>query len=331
MKEKLVSIIIPAYNVAPYIKKCVSSVLNQTYQNIEILVVDDGSQDETPAIIDKMAENFINIQVIHKTNAGVSAARNVGIDAAKGDYLVFVDGDDYLAPDFVKYMVGMAEKNDADFCISSDCFVSHEQQQVHKETIKIVNAEECTALLLSPCVYVGCWNKLYSRKMLNDNGIRFNEKLFFGEGLNFIINVSQHSRNVAVGNRRVYYYRRDNENSATTSFSINKLYNGITSLDDIERKLYLDTPRIRRMLNLHCTLYRLMALVQIYSSGNKNKYKKECDKYLCYVRTNTPNILKYRDAPLYNKLMLVICTISPYLMTWLSMTKRNYSKKNSVR
>ena len=96
MDEKLVSVIIPAYNIEDYIGRCLDSVLSQTYKNLEILVVDDGSSDCTGEILDDYEKKDQRIRVIHKENGGVSSARNIGIEAATGDYIGFVDGDDLM-------------------------------------------------------------------------------------------------------------------------------------------------------------------------------------------------------------------------------------------
>ena len=94
MDEKLVSVIIPAYNIEDYIGRCLDSVLSQTYKNLEIIVIDDGSSDRTGEILDDYEKKNHRMKVIHKENGGVSSARNIGIDRANGDYIGFVDGDD---------------------------------------------------------------------------------------------------------------------------------------------------------------------------------------------------------------------------------------------
>ena len=104
----LISIIVPCYNVERYVEQCIRSIMGQSYKNIEIITVDDGSPDNSSQILDKLANEDSRIKVIHKQNAGVSAARNSGLDVATGDYVVFVDGDDYLAPDYVDYMLQLA-------------------------------------------------------------------------------------------------------------------------------------------------------------------------------------------------------------------------------
>ena len=111
--DLLISIIIPAYNIENYIVRCLDSLLNQTYKNLEVIVVDDGSSDNTGKIIDDYASKYENIKVIHKKNAGVSAARNSGIDVANGDYIGFVDGDDTVDKEMFEVLIDNAIKYDA--------------------------------------------------------------------------------------------------------------------------------------------------------------------------------------------------------------------------
>lgn len=117
MSNILVSVIVPVYKVAAYLPKCMESIVNQTYKNIEIILVDDGSPDACPAICDAWAEKDARIRVIHQKNRGLSGARNTGIFAAQGDLIGFVDSDDYIAPDMYEKMVHAVQKHDADLCI----------------------------------------------------------------------------------------------------------------------------------------------------------------------------------------------------------------------
>lgn len=326
-----VSIVLPAYNVESYIDYCVNSVLAQVFQDFELIIVDDGSSDSTPSIIDSLQTKDIRIKVIHKSNGGVSSARNAGIRIAKGNYITFIDGDDYWAEDFLSYMVNMAISTEADMCMSTVCYLSENEKQTLCERKRVLTAEEGTALLLSPKVFVGCWNKVYNRKVLDEYKIFFDENLFYGEGLNFITTFSQHANKIAVGNRKVYYYRRDNIDSATTSFSIQRIYNGIESLNRIERNLFIKTPIVKEALELHNTLYRLMSLNKIYASGQKNNFETDYKIYQKYVRRRTLKLMLSARVPLKNKLMLVVSAISPSLMGTLSMLRRNNSFKHSVK
>lgn len=203
-KNAIISFIVPCYNVEQYIEKCILSIANQTIKDIEIIPIDDGSPDNTGKILDRLANGDSRIKVIHKQNAGVSAARNSGLDVATGEYIVFVDGDDYLAPDYVDYMLKLAYKNDSDFVMSQNCYTQENEPQISKDTIKTMSPSEATALLISPRVIVGCWNKMFKREFINNSALSFSTTLFYGEGLTFITKASQLANSVTVGNRKVY-------------------------------------------------------------------------------------------------------------------------------
>ena len=110
----LISVIVPVYNVEKYLDKCVQSIVNQTYKNLEIILVDDGSTDHCPALCDEWAKKDERIQVIHKKNGGLSSARNTAIDVISGEYVIFVDSDDWIDLDMIASMLEFAETNDAD-------------------------------------------------------------------------------------------------------------------------------------------------------------------------------------------------------------------------
>ena len=116
--QKLVSVIIPIYKAEKYLSMCVDSVLNQTYQNLEVILVDDGSPDNCPAICDEYAQKDKRIRVIHQKNAGLSMARNAGLDICTGDYITFVDSDDALHIDFVARLLAACEDNSAEIAIA---------------------------------------------------------------------------------------------------------------------------------------------------------------------------------------------------------------------
>lgn len=115
-----VSVIVPVYNVAPYLLKCIESILHQSHKNIEVILVDDGSTDDSGKICDDYEEKDNRISVIHKRNAGVSVARNTGIDAAKGEWICFVDGDDYVMQDYVEYLLHLCMVHHTEVSVSTE-------------------------------------------------------------------------------------------------------------------------------------------------------------------------------------------------------------------
>ena len=326
----LVSIIIPCYNVEKYVEKCISSICNQTYKNIEVIPVEDGATDNTSTILDRLQLQDKRINVIHKQNAGVSAARNTGIEAAKGKYIVFVDGDDYLAPDYVEYMLSLAVIKDSDFCLSKNCFTEDGEPQVKTNDVQIMSKEEATALLISPRVIVGCWNKMYKREFLLKNDLSFSTSLFYGEGLNFFTRASQLANNVAVGNRKVYYYRRNNEASATSKFNIQKYYNGEKALDKIQNELSIKDKNVYLMLALHKSLFCLGALSQAYAHNLQQNYKDDCKHWRFIIKQNLWKIWVSGNISMYRKVLLTTGFISPKIISKLDMWRRSRIANKSV-
>ena len=326
----LVSVIVPCYNVATYIEQCLLSIFGQTYPNIEILAVDDGSPDNTPAILDQLARKHSQLKVIHQSNAGVSAARNTGLQHATGKYVMFVDGDDFLASDAVSYVMELVRQTEAEFCLSTDCYTKKHERQITHQTVSALTSTEAVVLLLSPRVIVGCWNKIYKRSLLIQHNCHFATDLFYGEGLNFINTVAQLANCVGVGNRKVYYYRRNNETSATTHFNIEKMRNGIAAIDKIEKNLHIRTPKIDTMLRLHRCNFYLGAAVRLQTAGQVSQYQAEYQRYMSFVRKNCLKLIFKKEVSLYRKCLLLCGCISPWLLAKLDVIRRKRIARCSV-
>ncbi len=169
----LISVIVPVYRVESYLNKCVQSIAGQTYRNLEILLVDDGSPDDSGAICDAWAAKDSRIRVIHKENGGGGAARNTALDAASGELIAFVDSDDYIAPDMYDHLYGLlrdgADIAECDFVITPD---DGAEFAVAEPQITVYNREEAMREHIQDTVFRQLiWNKLYRREMIG--GIRF--------------------------------------------------------------------------------------------------------------------------------------------------------------
>lgn len=329
-KTKKVSIIVPAYNVDKYIAKCLNSIILQTYQNIEIIAIDDGSTDKTAIILDDYRRKDNRMIVIHKENAGVSEARNSGIEISNGDYIVFVDADDFLDSKYVEYMLSLANISGSDFCMSKRCFTKVGECQSVKDDVKKLSPDKATALLLSPEVIVGCWNKMFKRDFLIKNNLRFSSSLFYGEGLHFITRAAELANCVIVGERKVYYYRRNNELSATTQFNIEKIINGEKALKIIREEIINDSPEINIMWKLHMCMFCLGALTKVQANNCKKAYRKEYEHWLSYIRKNYMEIFKSKNVSKYRKAMLFGGCLSPWIMMKLDVARRKRIAKASV-
>ena len=184
MDEKLVSVIIPAYNIEDYIGRCLDSIISQTYKNLEIIVVDDGSRDHTGEILDNYAKKDRRIKVIHKENGGVSSARNKGIEAAEGDYIGFIDGDDLIESEMYKTLVDLLEEENADIAHCGYQIVFPDRIDYYHNTgkKKIQTTEEGLKDLLSgEMIEPGLVNKIYKKELIKncrlDETVKINEDL----------------------------------------------------------------------------------------------------------------------------------------------------------
>lgn len=161
---ELVSVIVPVYNVERYLNRCVNSILNQSYKNIEIILVDDGSLDNCPMICDDFSEAYDNIKVIHKSNGGLSSARNAGIEASSGSYISFIDSDDFVDPDFIHRLYSLIKKNAADLAMLTyqEVTLKTEIRSASKEkeiVYKNEEVEEAFLQLKIDSVCVGLYSK----------------------------------------------------------------------------------------------------------------------------------------------------------------------------
>ena len=246
-KKELVSIIVPAYNVEKYINKCLESIRNQNYSNIDVIVVDDGSTDKSGEIADHISNEDNRIRVFHRQNSGVSASRNFGIEKSIGEYVVFVDADDYIAEDYVSYMLENLIKTNADMVVSDKYYVSIKEKQNEFDELEILNSEKAVAYFLSPDVIVYSPNNMIRKSILVENKLYFRTDIFYGEGLTFTVNLAKLCDVVCMCHRKVYYYRRNNDSSATTRFNYEKILNGEKAINALENQVNMSDELISLM------------------------------------------------------------------------------------
>ena len=179
---ELVSIIVPVYNIEKYLLECVESLMSQTYHNIEIILIDDGSTDESANLCDKIALRDERVVVIHKKNGGVSSARNCGIEVAKGNYITFVDGDDWVKENYIEILYEGIKKYNAD--ISATGFIYQyddgriKESTITAETVCITAENALDQSCDSDTPWVGfAWGKLVRRSLITENNIEFDTSL----------------------------------------------------------------------------------------------------------------------------------------------------------
>lgn len=205
---ELISVIVPIYNVEQYLNQCIRSICMQSYKNLEIILVDDGSPDQCPEICDKWAEKDSRIQVIHKQNGGLSDARNVGIYHAKGEYISFIDSDDWIGNDFYQKLWNELHYNKAQIaaCKTVKVFESHSEEQKLYSKQKVFACEEALKTLLKGQDFCAvAWNKLYRRDVIGD--IRFPVGKLHEDEF-FTYRVMANAARLVLIPEAVYYYRQ---------------------------------------------------------------------------------------------------------------------------
>ena len=277
--DKLVSVIIPVYNVEKYIDECITSVTEQSYKNIEIILIDDGSTDSSGDLCDKWAQKDARISVIHQNNGGLSAARNSGLDAAKGDYLCFVDSDDYIKESYIESFVMAIEAEDADIAFCDIESTKLCEAELHVSDTTVMTPKECRELLCNPLSreyveMVVAWNKLYKCSLFDN--LRFEAgKLHEDEYMinNFIYKIG---KAVYIPSRNYVY--RDNTEGIT----------GADNVNDIRHLQVIDAyaERIDRALEnsdegfATTTLkWALLKLIDYFKKGNGEMRKMAMEKY----------------------------------------------------
>lgn len=225
-----VSIIVPVYNTEKYLCECVDSILSQTLTDLEVILVDDGSADSSPVICDGYAERDKRVKVIHQANAGLSAARNCGLNIATGEFVAFVDSDDFIDENMYSAMVTVAEEENAPLVICSGFYYSnvHKNRISHEQNMKIQS--ESSAKFVSDWLWASnettvlftvVWNKIYQREFFAED-LRF-EDLRIHEDEEFSTRLYLKDFRVAFVDEAFYYYRANQQSITYKSFSKNNL------------------------------------------------------------------------------------------------------------
>ena len=223
--EELISIIVPVYNVEKYLERCVNSIIEQTYKNIEIILVDDGSKDKSGDICDELKQKDSRIKVIHKQNGGLSDARNAGIKIAEGSYIGFVDSDDYIAKDMFETLYNLSKKHNSEISIVSF-------YEIYKEKVigvrnsgkleELTKIEAIKELLIDTKIQSYAWNKLFKKELLD--GIEFPTNKNFEDIATTLLLFERANKVVLLEEPKYYYVRRDDSIVGVRNYKTYKDY-----------------------------------------------------------------------------------------------------------
>ncbi len=284
--SKLISVIVPVYNVEEYLEKCVGSIINQTYKNLEIILVDDGSPDRCPEMCDEFARIDDRIMVIHKENGGQGSARNRALDVAKGEYIAFVDSDDFLEADMYENMVEAIERTDSDISLCG--FITHSglrsvKSPVPKDEYVFQGSEEILKnYFSSPYVDGSPCNKLFRSEVFED--IRFPEGVAREDV--YIMHHLFARCNRAVHTGKNFYNYNIREGSSEHQKFHPKFLVSIKIADERCEFIKENFPNLTPLAQKSCYGSRMSAVKKIVRSDSVKQYKEIYDKLIDYLRKN---------------------------------------------
>ena len=218
MENELISVIIPVYNISPYLERCIDSVIGQTYTNLEILLVDDGSTDESGMICDRYAHIDERIQVFHKKNGGLSSSRNYGLARATGKWISLIDGDDWVSKSFISDLHEAAVAKDAQISYCKWFFANGNKLTECSCFSPDKNPIQTVSNLIMDGYHV-VWNKLYLKAFLDQHQLCFPEHIQqYNEDSWFSIRAFFYATSVVKLNQPLYYYNRENPSAITKAY-----------------------------------------------------------------------------------------------------------------
>ncbi len=286
--NELISVILPIYNVSQYLKRCVDSVMTQTYKNIEIILVDDGSTDDSGIICDEYAKVDSRIKVIHKQNGGLSSARNAGIDEAKGEYLTFIDSDDYVDEDYVEFLYTLVCEYNVKMSIASHTVVYENGTVLKKETgeRQCLDAHKVLErILYDEDIDLSAWAKMYHKSLFEN--IRFPVGRLFEDAATTYQFVYA-SEKVAIGSESKLYYMIRNNSISNIGFSRKKI-DLITSTKEMSDFCIEKYPDLKKAGLRRLTYAYMSTLSQLANSQVKDiEVQKDLMRF---IRKNGMSVL----------------------------------------
>lgn len=325
----MLSIIVPVYNEKKYIRQCLDSILNQTYMDFELILIDDGSKDNSSYICDEYALKDNRVKVIHKNNEGLSATRNLGLKISKGEFISFIDSDDWIAKDMFQILMNNIVKYKADIScgqiVRKNSDVINDDNKVFKE-IKTYSRNEYAKLFFkvnSRKTIHYAVNKVYKRDVVRNmkfpNGL-INEDV---EGFFYAL---KNAKKIVTDSSAIYYYRNNGESISSEMFS-KKQMDLITVWNHVNDACSNESYTWQSYARINCARAYMGLLVRLAISHKENIYKKEKDYLLRCLKRNEKELLFSDILPVERKMIVwALCRnylITSYLIRGLYKLKRN--------
>ena len=301
-EQPLISVIVPVYNVEKYLRPCVESILEQTYKNIEVILVNDGSTDKSKAICLELAEKDKRISYYEKANSGLSDTRNVGLEKAKGEYITFVDSDDLLAPNAVRTLYELCRKYDTEIAVGKiSHFVDGEQPYYKTQTRENVFGQDeaiCNFLYQKEISTSAC-GKIYRASDLKN--VRFKSNILYEDNL-FLSDVLNQVQKVIYTDEECYGYRHRANSITTKLFSEKDL-----DIIDIGKELLRRYEYKSKELSLAVHIYQVTNCLRIYlTAPGDERFKNDINYCREYIELHKKETLKNSKARNKLKIALLI-------------------------
>lgn len=318
MKPKI-SVVLPIYNVEKYLETCVKAMTGQTYQNLEIILVDDGSPDGCPELCDELAKTDERIRVLHKENGGLSDARNAGTQIATGEYITFVDSDDVVTDTYVEYLYSLIEKYGCDMSLCTHTVVFEDGKKIPygDGTDEMLDAKECLRrMLYHDVIDTSAWAKLYrtdmAREILYPKG-----KLFEDIGTTYRFFLA--SGKIACGYQSQYFYMQRQNSIVSGKFNPHKL--DLLEMtdkmaEDVE-KVYPDLAQAILRRRVYARFSTLNQMLDV------DGYRKERDEIISFIKAHKREIMADEHAPGRDKMAMRMLSMGypVYRMAWKALKK----------
>ena len=288
MGEKI-SVIVPVYNVEQYLERCVDSIINQTYTNLEIILVNDGSTDNSGKLCDELAKKDERIRVIHKENGGLSDARNRGIDEAKSELVGFIDSDDYIDSDMYEVLLENLNDTDADLsmCALYDVYNNTPEEQVTNKEIWELSSEQAIKMVMEAKILsVTAVNKLYRKSLFSD--LKFEVGKIAEDAFIMIKLLDKCEKIVATNEKKYYYVHR--ENSITTQKFSTKFLNVIEAYEQNSNIILEKYPKLKDVAQTRMNWAYFYVLDRLLLDDNYNDKELE-NKLISYLKNHRKDIL----------------------------------------
>ena len=308
-KDVLLTVVIPVYNVEKYLKRCIESILIQEWKNYDILLVDDGSTDNSPKICDDYVKSYDFISVIHKKNGGLSAARNTGISHAEGEYVYFPDSDDWIEPDTFIALAEVVESQKFDIISFNREFVKGEEDAIVSDSLvtQVFEGKDAFVQMLKHSYITGFANdKIYRKSLFIDNKIMFPSGKYYEDlGTNYKLFLL--SEKVYATNQKYYHYLIDNPDSITQSWNEKKFRDMFEFYKEV---FYSDFVRSQlneeelQLLQRYYVSGLIHILASLYKSKLDKKYIDITDEVKQELLKNKVSLSQMKDQP--NKLKYVL-------------------------